>query len=182
MTASGDSRRGTTLLEVLIAVAVTAILSGIVLTYGSGGRKQVNLYVETVKLSQIILRAKSQAVLIYYNPTSPTCGYGVRVNRAENAYALFRYQAAAGEDCNTITSIADANYVELERSALSPGVVFSPEDTGDVRDILFVPPDPKIQLWGKDGRIAPSGVIRLTTDDRAADHTITLTTGGQISY
>lgn len=172
------ARRGTSLVEVLIAIAVTAILSGIVIVYGAASRRQVTLYVDTVRLAETILRAKSQSVLTYYNPAASTCGYGVRILPAERAYALFRYAAGEGGTCETIPGVGDENYVQIEKIALQRDVGIA----ATVDDILFVPPDPKTYLWNGGARVPGGGEVRLSVNGGAAERVVAISTGGQVTY
>lgn len=172
-------RRGATILEVLIAVSVTVMLSGMTILYGSAGRRQMNLYVDTVKLAQIILRAKSLSVLIYYNPSSPVCGYGVRVDPVGNSYALFRYARFSDETCDAITSVGDANYQELQRVSLARGVEVDGA-ASSINEVLFVPPDPKTYLWQSGSRVRGAGEIHLVIE--GGEKVIAVNTGGQVTY
>jgi hypothetical protein len=174
-------QRGSTLIEVLVAVGVSAMLTALVVVYGSGGRKTTSLYVDTVKLAQTILRAKSQAVLIYYNPTNPVCGYGMRFfNDSQPAYALFRYAAAEGESCDSIPVVDDTHYVEIQRFPLAAGISFGASTTVDT--ILFVPPDPQTLLWKGVDHVRSSGAIELQVGSSTMKRSVTITTSGQIGY
>ncbi len=177
-------RRGATLVEVLIAVGVSAMLSGLVVVYGTGGRQNTSLYVDAVKLAQTILRAKSQAVLIYYNPENPVCGYGIRTitGNGVSAYALFRYAVTEGESCSAISEISssDPRYVEIQRFPLASGVSFGPASTIDT--VFFIPPDPLTILWKGNGKVKPSGNIDLIVGNGSNKRSVTITTSGQITY
>lgn len=177
-------RRGATLIEVLIAIGVSTMLTSLVIVYGSGGRENTALYVDSVKLAQTILRAKSQSVLIYYNPANPVCGYGIRIFSGNApAYELFRYAVLEGESCTDLPPVetADtAHYVRLQRVPLAAGVSFGTGTTIDT--ILFVPPDPLTILWNQDARVRQSGVVELMIGDGTNRRPVTITTSGQISY
>jgi len=178
-------RRGATLIEVLIAIAVTTILSSVLIIYGGASRAQLNLYVETVKFAQVVLRAKSMSIALYSGSSSePACGYGIRI--ASSSYDLFRYQVASVAECNNITPANQADYVVVQHYSLNSAFKFDPApgitEGAPLSEILFVPPEPTTYLWGGDGNsIHPSGIAVLT-DGNNSNRTITVTTAGQISY
>lgn len=174
------TRNGTSLIEVMVAIGITALLGSMVISYSSGGRKQIILYTETAKLAQIVLKAKAQSVLLYYNPDQPICGYGVKINADGGFYALYRHVLGAGENCDSIDGISDENYKELERFDLPSGVSFE-KKSELINAVLFVPPDPKTYIWNANGRVRGEGSMRLVIDDDNFKE-VRVNTGGQINY
>lgn len=61
-------RSGFTLLEILIVISITIMISGIAISYNGSTQQQIGLYVEVQKLAELILRAKSLAVSTYRDP------------------------------------------------------------------------------------------------------------------
>ena len=84
------SRSGFTLIEVLIVIAISAMLAGIAIGYSGVGRNQTALSVEETKISQFILQARTLAIATYGN-TNGVCGYGVSFNPTTQTYSLFAY-------------------------------------------------------------------------------------------
>lgn len=173
---------GFTLLELLIVVSITALLSSYAILYTATGRQQVALYVEASKITQTVLKSKSLAIATYANPAAPVCGYGVRVDSGASAYALFSYNAP---DCSSIPSIdfADASkYTELERFSLAPGLAFQTGST-PLDAVLFVPPDPETLLWsGGTPLQSGSGFISIQTRDGLASVRVGVSTAGQVTF
>lgn len=180
-------KKAFTLVEVLVVIAITSLLAGIVLTYSSKGRAQVTLYVESAKLSQVILRAKSLAIATFSSPDAP-CGYGVHIDSAANKYSLFSYSP---NDCYSIQNgpidTADPGYSVLDSFDLPPSVVYgdSSNSLENAGDILFVPPDPKTMIWPRGGSFpsATAAKIVLTSPaDNSYSLEIRISSAGQINY
>lgn len=174
-------RRGFTLLELLVALGLTTLLASAAVIYGSASRKQTTLYLDAAKVTQMVLRAKSQAILTYYDPAVISCGYGVRIDRRARTFALFNYVVRSSAECASVSVVGDANYVEVEKDTLTKGTVFA-DTPGAIIDVLFLPPDPSTLFWDKDGLIAEdSAAIMLATDDGLATDDIRINKRGQVS-
>lgn len=184
--------RGFTLVELIVVVGVTVLLSAFLLTFGNSGRTQITSYVERAHLAEVIFRAKTQSLETYSNPRAPslkTCGYGVHVDYADNQYFLFGIidTDLLGRNCQTVSSIANAKsnpllqYTEEPSHGLPPGIVFVPDPEGQsvtLDDVLFMPPQPKTLLWTSDGiGQRPKGTITLQGSDP-----ITLLSNGSILF
>src|SRR5205823_134766 len=81
---------GFTIVELLIVVAISAMLASIAIGYSSISRNQVALSVETAKVAESIIRAKSLAIATYASIPG-TCAYGVSVDIAQNRYSIFAF-------------------------------------------------------------------------------------------
>ena len=173
-------KRGFTLIEIIVVVAIVTFLSGYLLVYTGRSRSQITLSIEQSKLIQIIARSKALAISTYSNPRAP-CGYGVRMRYGENAYALYRYDS---DDCGGISSVdtASAGYAEFQTFLLPQGIVFV-DGEARIETALFVPPDPTVFLWSDGGiLLSSSGNIYLETKDGSARASVSMNPGGQISF
>jgi prepilin-type N-terminal cleavage/methylation domain-containing protein len=176
--------KGFTLIEVLVVVAMTAILSGIVLTYNSSGRHQLILMIESSKLAQFIAKSKSYAISTYAQTPAP-CGYGMHIDyTTADRYIFFSYSAA---DCQTITFIdtTSAGYRELSSVSLPPQLKFLSISGGieAVRDILFVPPEPATLIWtGDPATRVDSADIILSSVDGLTERRVSVNSAGQITF
>ncbi len=194
--------RGFTILEILIVVSITIMVSALAISYRSSSQQQVGLYVEVQKLAELILRAKSLAVSTYNDPAALSdpstmiCGYGVSIDYTpnHNGYTLFSYRVPLGRQCENITTIendaaANTSIVTFSRYDVAPGVVILKDGFPDsIYKIFFVPPTP-VTLIGVNpdektverNRSAP-GKIYLTTKDVSINATISVSSFGQVDF
>jgi len=183
-----SSRSAFTLVEVLVVIAITSLLSGLILSYSSASRDQVALYVEQAKLSQTFAKAKSLTVSTYNQPEVP-CGYGVHVNypgarplagEAPNTYTLFSYNPP---ECGSISVLDPAYRTEIATERLPGNLVFKDADAASLTDILFVPPNPNTWIWlyGSSGTTT-LGEVPITTRSGTLSVTVSVSSAGQISF
>jgi prepilin-type N-terminal cleavage/methylation domain-containing protein len=156
-------KKGFTLIEILIVLAITALLSSLAIVYTHVGQNQISLSIEESKIAQFILEAKELSIATY-GSNSATCAYGVAFNyassTASSTYSLFAYNAAATSSlyggrpiCPSLASTSLA----IATSAIQPyqsgswqvhtaqGVMLvngSSTASDTIQDILFYPPDP----------------------------------------
>lgn len=183
MSRKKDWKKGFSLIELLIAVAITAVLSSILILYSATGRAQVALYVEEAKIAQLVLKSKSLAIATYANPGQSTCGYGLHIDYETGRYSVFSYRTS---DCSNIFGIDTADpmkYKEIESYSLSSDIVFQSGSSGNLDSVLFVPPDPKTLIWSGGGALTGNfGSIELKTLSGSASAKILVTIGGQITF
>jgi len=202
-------KKGFTLIEILIVVAITAVLSALAIVYSHVGQNQIALSIEESKVAQLILEAKELSIATY-SQNDTTCGYGVSFDFAASSYSLFEYDSAtttvAGTrpTCPSIASTSAA----IDSSAIreyqagswqvptAQGVVLvSPAVSGattTIQDIMFYPPNP-CTLVSTDGSsfqsvCDPGGAnppaeaeVILSTSDGSLTRTITVNPAGQVS-
>ena len=168
------------MVEVLIVIAITALLSSFILTYTSTGRDQITLSVEEAKVAQTILRAKSLTLATYGGDQVP-CGYGVNFDYAAKpqTFSLFRYDK---KGCADIQYMESQYVTMLSSSTLNDAVRFM--DTPDnLEYIFFVPPNPDTYLWQPGlNATTTSGAISLTTRRGDFIRTVDVNSAGQISF
>ena len=172
------------MVELLVTVAVTALMASLIIVYGSASRQQVTLSIETAKLGQIISQAKSMSISTY-NQTPAPCGYGVHIDYNAQKYYLGSYQVLP--DCKSVVSGAAFQMgwtVVLKSYALAAEVRFSYlTATNSVDDVFFVPPDPKT-VTSVSGLLSTqaSGNVFLVTKDGAVTKKISINPVGQINF
>jgi prepilin-type N-terminal cleavage/methylation domain-containing protein len=202
--------KGFTLIEILIVLAITALLSSLAIVYTHVGQNQISLSIEESKVAQLILEAKELSVATY-SSNSPTCAYGVAFNYASSSYSLFAYNAAVTSSlyggrqicpslASTSVAIASSAIQQYQSGSwqvhTAQGVVLvsstDPVASDTIQDILFYPPNPctLISLDGQTfqsdcssitGNPPSAAYVHLSTVDNSMSRTITVNPAGQVS-
>lgn len=201
--------KGFTLVEILIVIAITAILSGIAIVYTHAGQNQVSLSIEESKIAQLILEAKELSIATY-SADVVTCGYGVHFNYTNQTYTLFAYDSASPapgggrEICPSIASTTDpTGGIEQYEQPYTSGsdnvhvaqgvtLVNGGAASDTIQDIFFYPPDPctLISLDGQTfledcaaGAAAPpaQSYVYLETADGSMARAVSVSPAGQVS-
>ena len=151
------------MIEILVVVAITALLSSLAIIYTHIGQNQISLSIEESKVAQLILEAKELSVATY-SENGTTCGYGVEFNYADpignSTYSLFAYNAAASSSqpggrpiCPTIASTSAAIDTDAIQEYTDGNWQIHPAQGVELVDpasaasdtiqyVLFYPPDP----------------------------------------
>lgn len=186
-------RSAFTLVEVLVVIAITSLLAGLILSYSSASRDRVALYVEQAKLAQTIVKAKSLTVSTYNDPVIP-CGYGVHIDYAESSYQIFSYGVEEGSNeaakCDDISELKPELMIQTESNKLPPNLQFRDPETPsqeydeDIRDILFLPPNPETRIWlyRDNGATSTAGRVQLTTKSGAFSVDVLVSSAGQVTF
>ncbi len=181
-----NNKKGFTLIEILIVLAITAVLSSLAIVYTHVGQNQISLSIEESKIAQLILEAKELSIATY-GSNSATCAYGVAfhydaVSAASSTYSLFAYNAAVTSTqynnrpiCPSLASTSAA----IVQTAVQPyqseswqvhtaqGVALingSSTASDTIQDILFYPPDP-CTLISTDGKTFQSNCNNIPYDN-----------------
>lgn len=178
------SRAAFTLIEVLVAISITAMLSSLAITYSKTGGRQITLYVETQKLASLFFRAKSFSFTTYRDTSANRCGYGVAIDYAAKTYSLFAYQEPNPPNCSSLSNIPSNFRVTISTYKINSGLVLKNTNSDSLSLVLFVPPDPKTLLSVDDGVSLSSAPakIYLETIDGLAKRTITINSSGQVDF
>jgi len=162
-------KNGFTLIEVLVVISILTLLTSVLLLYNRTGEQQILLTQEKTKIMGMILRAKSLSVATFVSG-QPACGYGVHLT--DNGYILFKDLADPCPGDRVYTTDDPAEF--MENFVLGPRVRFS---ALPVRDILFIPPDPKVLIDGSE--IIDQIKITLMAED-GGQTALSVTSAGQI--
>ncbi|SRR5258708_3172492 len=181
-----SKRRGFTLIEVLVVLAITVIISAYVIVYSKTGQNQTTLYIDAARVSELILRAKALAIATYDNPgAAQSCGYGVTLNYAQGTYTLFSYEPPkAPASCATISTISPVRSVAVTTLALNPVTTFISGQPNDMYDVLFIPPNPNVLISDVSTHVVGSapGVIYLRAKGNANTITINVSLAGEVDF
>ena len=201
------SRAAFTLVEMLVVIGITALVSAAAIMYSNVGQNEVALTVETAKIAQLVLQARELA-LDTYSGTGGACAYGVHfdLTSVPQTYSLFAF-APGGGPCPSAatvastTALSSAVMVQYEPSSwhLQPGQgvrLFARGDAGIpsscqniLTDVLFYPPVPAtlISLASNPNETFSSPTpsvssICLQTVDGKNAAVITLNPAGQVNF
>jgi len=188
------SQSGFTLIEVLIVIAISAMLAAIAIGYSGVGRNQTALSVEETKISQFILQARTLAIATYGGNTG-ACGYGVSFDPTKQTYSLFAYApglpscpSASTVQADGPTSIEGAEQIYTDETwqvHIGTGVILSASGTSSLDLVLFYPPDPKtflVQLNALEVFTYETSDVDLVTSDGMSSKIISVNSAGQVSF
>jgi prepilin-type N-terminal cleavage/methylation domain-containing protein len=196
-----SSTKGFTLIEILVVVAVTAIISTLAIVYSHTGQNEVNLSIEASKISELILQAKQLSVATY-SANSQTCAYGVHFDFTDQTYSLFAYDSETSTNgsapfCPSFASTTAAGVITADMVPYLGGATFqipttqgvviesSSQNNDVLTDVLFYPPNPATLISVDDATFptpTPSANVYLKTADGKSSMTISVTSAGQVGY
>lgn len=171
------SRAGYTLVELLVVIVISALLSSAMIVYSSKSRALMTLMTEEAAVAQVLQRARSLAISTYNDPTPP-CAVGVAINYADNSYSLERVDSA---NC-AISNMSSVAHTTLQRFLLPPQVKFVNDGVKSVQYVMFVPPDPLFQPWISDIATTSVGLVTISSLDGAQQSSIRVSEFGQINF
>jgi type II secretory pathway pseudopilin PulG len=179
-----------TVIELLVVVAISAMLSTLAILYSSIGRNQISLTVEESKIAQFILQAKALSIATYTN-SSDVCGYGVRIDVADQTYSIFAYSPVGSPPCPSVAGITGISSSDEAPAAqgtwqvpVSSGVQLT-SDIDSLAAVMFYPPDPDVFLSEDNATFdAPAKTLHiyLRTVDGKNSATISVNPEGQVSF
>lgn len=132
-----------TLIETLVVVLMTVILSAIMITYSHNGEKQIVLFRDQAKVVGVLNRAKFLSVQMFSKTdTDKPCAYGVYFENGGRSFLIFKdLKIDLNQPCS------DSNH----NNKYDSGELFEQFEL-DIRlqfqttfsDVVFIPPDPRI--------------------------------------
>jgi len=206
------SRAAFTLVEMLVVIGISTLISAAAILYSNVGQNEVALTVETAKIAQLVLQARELALDTYTGTVTSTtrpCGYGVHFDFNSNpqTYSLFAYMVPNDIiPCPSVATVVSTTILTFglggNTSAYAPsswqlpisqGVVLAIPGTATcnnpMTDVLFYPPAPTTMIVlasSSNGRFSsPSPAessICLQTTDGKNSTTITVNPEGQVSF
>ena len=185
------NKSGFTLIEALIVIMVTMMMTSILITSSRTSNKQILLFKEQAVFINTISRAKSLAIgtfqpaLTTGGSTQPICGWGVHVLGSGSGYILFKDLGTLGPPPSCVGTGTYSADEAFETFTLDPAVHLSgavPQDASGGLDVVFRPPQPIVFINGATGTFAPpEATIMMGVVGSTNPSTVTITQGGQVS-
>lgn len=113
---SRASRAAFTLVEMLVVIGISTLVSAAAIIYSNVGQNEVSLTIETAKVAQLILQARELALDTYtgtVTATSHPCAYGVHfdLNSDPQTYSLFAYMVPSNTSCPSPAMVASTTII-----------------------------------------------------------------------
>ena len=182
-----QERTGFTLIEMLVVISVTLILSAVLIGYSREAGKQLLLVNNQAKLVSLISRAKSLSIVTFIEntalPSSPSdpkvCGYGVHVEKGTGEVSIFRDLAIDCANSDNKFGSGDVKLTsQLDIFKLDSQVTQFASDT-TLRDVIFIPPDPTTIINGDVS--TKEAAISIEVKDGSSKSTVKINNAGRIS-
>ena len=139
-------QKGFTLLELMVSVAIIAIVSTIFLSsYRSGGRKSDLRMAAQMLVSNVRIAQSNALSLKHFEGSMPDGGWGVVFDRNASEYVIF---ADVDDDVVCDSTCDNTSNEDASRIALADGITILDTlgDGGSINrvQVSFLPPDPQI--------------------------------------
>jgi len=197
-------RKGFTLVEIIIVLGITIMLTSVLIVYTRGGEKQIIFFKDQTVLVSSLLRAKAFAIETFQPKLQPgldpaqeiICGWGVSFSRNSKEYTIFKDLPIPNDtDCANANKSFDktgeafeafefSEIVEIDCLALNGSLNGSCLNSNNESkiDIVFIPPDPLTEFYPKKLPETKEAVIVITLKDKTRNSVIRITKAGQISF
>ena len=152
---------GFTLVELLVVMSLTMILTGGLLFYNRTSENQLILYREDARIIGALQQAKTMTFGIFAEKNQLICGYGVHFEKSGSITVFRSLSPTASSTCfdankiyNTPNAKCDSVSAPecVSQTALDKTVQFSDLP---LNDIVFIPPDPVV-IINNDSSVAKS--------------------------
>ena len=184
---STHGSRGFTLVELLVAISIFALITTLVIIDFRTGRFNDELRIDAEKLATDVRKVQTLALTGFVpaagGGNTPEGGYGIRLTEDTGTYILFADYAYGVDDITNMrfqSEVADDQDVELTGSpvAFTSNVSVDASTTNcifpdeDVVDIVFTAPSASVYVCGEDATSSsmyPVSIELVLTHDRTGN-------------
>ena len=146
---------GFTLIEVVVALTIVAMMAGLMMSNYREGEKINKLVLQSQELSTDIRKVQNNTLgAAKYGTSTPEGGWGIHIDlgESEKEYKLFANKNYDSDDDGDPDNFEyDSGEALPEKGGqtmeLEEGVKIASTTVGDYLDITFIPPDPKTVFW-----------------------------------
>ena len=164
--------KGFTLIEMIVVIGISMILTAVLVVYSRSGERQIVLYTDQSRVVGILNRVKS-LTLQTYKTEKNTCAFGVHFE-APHKFIIFQDISASGDCDGSDNNLEydDGPDEKIEEFSLDNRLRFIGLTDG-VHDIIFVPPYLEV--------IMPVIITIEIDDDSGLQAQIEIGPGGQVT-
>ncbi len=190
-----DSRRGFSLLEVMIVLGIVTSISALILVSFPAVSQSINLQRSSRAMALALRKAQNMAFAVRPIEVAPGArrtpfSFGVHWNRATmpDTYVIFADFFPSGSPNGRYDGGAGSTDMIVETVRLEPGIAFGnitcmlggTDQCGDVLNIVFSVPDAQTQIGNASQTVGESAELVLTGRGGLIARKITVRTTGQI--
>lgn len=182
---------GFTIVEIIVVVAITALLTGFLVSYSRRNEVQILLGVEKAKIAQTILYVKSLALAGFTKPPSspPPCSYGLYFDYVDETYSYFEYTPPPPATCEDIYSVSpitsDPNYFHVSSTTSLESKLDFGAGGQRLGFLVFVPPDPSVIMFDENRNVFLDGPMNIYLKTKDGQNSTTLKVNnltGQLTF
>ncbi len=191
-------REAFSLIEVLIVIVISSMLSVIVISNSNISRNITSTSIEAAKISQFMFQARTLAIATASNSQSSQlwCGYGISFDYVARTYSIFAYSPSGLVSCPSSATVMTRGVSPDEmmkysdatwRVNISKGVTLRSTDPDSVSFVLFYPPMPATlinRVGAADNQFTqdqPSSVHLSPIGDNINAQAVSINPAGQIT-
>lgn len=174
------TKKGFTIVEILVTFGIMAMLSGVMLVYSRSSEGLIALFRDQAKAVSMFSRAKSFSLQTYLEKTNRggICGYGVHIDVEKNSLIFFRDLKDNCAESDNIYTPDTLSSEALETVVLSEAVRIK---SSDAADVLFLPPDPTVIITKSPGQFSEELNLILETVSGNMSAAVKINRAGQVT-